>query len=262
MSMPTNLVLIRHGESEANVIQRKIKKGEIPCFPPEYKNARDREFRLSKLGVKQAKETGKALKKLYPNGFDEILVSDFTRAKETVALICLSAGWKEVKIRIDPQLGERNWGKFHELTDEQRKAVFHNKKHDPLNTAMPDGETLLNTRLRARVLLERCARQFTDKKVLVVSHGEYMECVWSEISAMRTEAQVKFFESPAGDIKNCQVVEFVSKPDKNGVNKFNKYRSINPFFGIERGFKTIKRETLTPSQILEEVSQYKSIVES
>lgn len=259
MSMPKNLVMIRHGESEANVIQRKVKNGEINSFPEEYDQAYDREFRLSELGVEQAKITGEYLKTLYPHGFDVILVSDFTRAKETAALVCLAAGWNDVKIRIDPQLGERNWGHFHKLSQEERAVTFKGKKQDPLHTTMPHGETLLFTRLRARTLLDRSARQYSDKNVLVFSHGEYIECLWAEIGAMRTEKQIEFFHSPEGDIKNCQVVEFRSKKDQDGVNKFSEYRTTNACFKVDGTFKTIEKDLLTPQEILDEVRKYKSI---
>src|SRR5690606_32133670 len=113
-----------------------------------------------------------------------------------------------------PQLGERNWGNFHLQDAETRANFFVSKKRDPLHTPLTDGETLLEARTRTRVLLERVARQYEDKNVLVFTHGEYIECIWSEIAHMRTEEQVEFFAGPGGDIKNCQVVEFSSTNGK------------------------------------------------
>lgn len=250
MKMPEKLVFVRHGESEMNVLSRSLKKNNEE-FPEFAKTTPDREFRLSKKGVEQARKTGEWLKKEYPQGFDVIYVSDFVRAKETCALICEQAGWTNVEIHVDPQLVERNWGEFNSKNSERRKKMLELKKRDPLYFSMPHGETMLEVRTRTRVLLDRCARQFVGKKVLVVSHGEYIEAIWSEIAHLRTETQKEFFESPAGDIKNCQVVEF-----KSDTQRLAEVRSSNPNLNIWGDWTKIARETLNPQELLEEVNKY------
>ncbi len=255
MTMPNKLIFVRHGQSEANIIQHKIKKGEIKSFPKKYNDTPDREIRLSELGKEQTKKTGEYLKEEYPQGVDIIFVSDHTRAKETAALVCLHAGWDNVQIKVDPQLGERNWGNFHHQSEEERASIFLAKKRDPLHTPFPDGETLIQARLRTRTFLDRCSRQYSGKTVLVFTHGEYIECVWSEIANMRTEQQRTFFNSPDGDIKNCQVVEFESV---NG--KLDKVKSSNPFLDEIGDLKKIEKRTFTPKELLNEVRTYPSIL--
>lgn len=176
--MPARLVMVRHGESELNVINRAIKRGTLEAFPPEALNIPDREFRLSTEGRRQALATGPWLAQAYPEGFDVVYVSDHVRARETAALVCTSAGWHSAKIRIDPQLGERNWGRFALVDDERRRETMDLRHRDPLHAPMPDGETLLQTRTRTRVLLERVARENPNQRVLVFSHGEYIEALW------------------------------------------------------------------------------------
>jgi broad specificity phosphatase PhoE len=83
VSMPSRLVLIRHGESEANLVNRAIKNGRITEYPEGFDKIPDREIRLSELGCEQAKATGPWLRQQYPDGFDLLYVSDHTRAKET-----------------------------------------------------------------------------------------------------------------------------------------------------------------------------------
>lgn len=252
MGMPKKLVLVRHGESEANIIQKLRKKDEHAQTPDAYMTTPDREVRLSNKGRMQTKKTGEFLKQEYPDGFDAIYVSDHTRAKETAALVCLHAGWKDAKIKVDPQFGERNWGNFHHLEFLKRSALLDLKKRDPLHTPLPDGETLLEARTRTRVLLERCARQYSGKKVLLFTHGEYIESIWSEISHMRTEQQVEFFNSPNGDIKNCQVVEFCS--DTN--NKIVTVRSSNPNLNEFGTWQNLDKKTFSPEELLAEVEGY------
>ena len=268
LGMPARLVMVRHGESEANVIQRAIKARIISEYPDRYKSIPDREFRLSRQGCQQARDTGPWLREQYPEGFDVICVSDHVRARETVALVCQSAGWNDVEIRIDPLLGERNWGTFSFADSEKRDHVLHHQRRDPLHGMMPDGETLLGTRHRSRELLDRCARQYSGKRILVVSHGEYIESLWSEIAHFSTEQQLEFFrprveesKNRAGDIKNCQVVEFssVDPSSHNATGKLHWVRSSCPraqFFGE---WATIARARYSPQDLLRQVNQYPNL---
>lgn len=258
MDMPYQLVMVRHGESEANLINKAIKNKIITEYPLGFENIPDREIRLSKRGRQQALATGPWLKEQYPNGFDKIYVSDHTRAKETVALICKSAGWADTEIRIDPLLGERNWGRFTQTDELGRQEIMRNKARDPLHNPMPDGETLLETRHRTRELLDRCSRELGQKRILVISHGEYIEALWSEIAHMNTERQIDFFNSQEGDIKNCQVVEFSSINPKNAeyIGRLQWIRSSCPQANIFKSWTEIERIKYTADQLLEQVNRY------
>jgi broad specificity phosphatase PhoE len=257
-AMPQRLILIRHGESEQNVINRLVKKGELPDYPPGFSSIPDREFRLSVQGRTQALQTGAWLKTAHPSTPEIIYASDHIRAQETAALVCKGAGWSDAKIRIDPLLGERNWGSWAAQPTHVRNEILSNAKRDPLNHSMPDGETMLATRWRSRELLDRCARQFGGKNVLVFSHGEYIKAVWSEIAHMSTEKQLEFFHSPQGEIHNCQVVEFSSEAPTSGQNngKLQWVRSSCPSAQISGEWKVIERAVLTPDEILSKLDRY------
>ena len=260
-AMPKKLVMIRHGESQANLINRAIKNGIISEYPPGFAETPDREIRLSKNGVMQVEKTGPWLREQYPDGTrrpHRRIHKDHARAMETVSHLCLQAGWENVEIRVDPLLGERNWGRFVEQDLETRNAIMKNRLRGPLHNPMPDGETLLDTRLRSRELLDRCAREFTDKRVLVVSHGEFIEALWAEIAHMNTERQLEFFHSDAGDIKNCQVVEFSSVDPKTDENtgKLRWVRSSCPQAEIFREWVPIERIKYKPADLLEKVGRF------
>lgn len=257
-AMPARLVMIRHGESEANLINRAMKKGVIAQYPEGFCQTPDREIRLSAEGKKQALATGPWLRAQYPQGFDFVYTSDHTRAKETAAYVCQSAGWHDVQIRIDPLLGERNWGLFPSVDTERRDEIMRTRARDPLHNPMPDGETLLETRNRARELLDRCAREFGDKRVLVFSHGEYIEALWAEIAHMNTERQIDFFKSEQGNLRNCQVVEFSARDpgtDEN-VEKLRWVRSSCPQAAITGKWSQIERQSFTPEELLIQVERY------
>ena len=209
-AMPNRLVIVRHGESEANILQKLWRKGALRSVSEELQNLPNREFRLTELGRKQSDLTGPWLAREYPTGFDVVLVSDFVRAMETAGRVCLAAGWGNISIEQDPKLAERNWGGFNQATQEEQKRFMDLRERNPIHGHMPDGETLLSTRTRARILLERCSREYGGKNVLVFGHGEFIEALWAEIAHLSTETQKALFQSKAGSINNCQVVEFSS----------------------------------------------------
>ncbi len=262
-AMPDLLVAIRHGESLANVINRAIKKGEREDYPDGFRELPDREVPLSERGIAQAKKTGTQLGEKFPTGFDIIYVSDHRRAKETAAYICIAAGWKDVLIRKEPLIGERNWGNFPLATKEERTRILGLRTRDPLHAAMPDGETILDTRLRSREFLDRCARQFGGQRVLIFSHGEYIEALWAEIAHMDTERQIDFFHSPAGDIKNCQIVEFSSKPfgdqKSESTGKLEWVRSSCPQADVEGNWTKIEKPACTAQDLMDEILGYPEI---
>ncbi len=258
LAMPDTLVLIRHGESEINVVNRALKRGAISEYPQAVLSTPDREFRLSANGRIQAEATGRWLKEAHPDGFDVVYVSDHVRARETAGLVCREAGWRDVSIRIDPQLGERNWGRFAFVDTERRREVMELRDRDPLHAPMPDGETLLQTRTRTRVLLERIARENREQRVLVFSHGEYIEALWAEVAHFSTEAQREFFTSPEGDIKNCQVVEFSSLNPLSGERRgqLRWARSSCPHAGVLGEWKEFQYQKFSPEELLSTVERY------
>jgi broad specificity phosphatase PhoE len=261
LSMPARLVFVRHGESQANLINRAMKKGIISDYPKGFSEIPDREIRLSPLGVAQAKLTGPWLSREYPDGFDVIYVSDHARAQETAGHLCLSAKWSDAQIRVDPLLGERNWGRFTSKDEAMRAEIMRLRMIDPLHAPMPDGETLLETRHRCRELLDRVTREFSGKRVLVISHGEYIEAIWSEILHLNTERQKEFFHSSAGDIKNCQVVEFSSCDPASGElsSRLRWVRSSCPQANLYRKWEHLNRKKFTPTELLREAERYPTL---
>ena len=250
--------MIRHGESEINVINRALKHGHISEYPREVLSIPDREFRLSERGRAQAIATGHWLANEYSTGFDVIYVSDHVRARETAALVCAEAGWRDAQIRIDPQLGERNWGRFAFADAERRQHVMELRQRDPLHAPMPDGETMLATRTRTRVLLERIVRENAGQRVLVFSHGEYIEALWSEVGHFSTEDQRAFFKTPEGDIRNCQVVEFGSRDPQSSEprGQLGWVRSSCPFVNVQGDWREFEYRKFTPEQLLHSVEEY------
>ena len=83
MSMPQELVLIRHGQSEANVRQRASKRGDDRLFTDDLVTVPDNSWRLTALGATQAQLAGSHLEGCFLQGFDRYIVRPFM-----LSLIC------------------------------------------------------------------------------------------------------------------------------------------------------------------------------
>ena len=62
MTMPKDLLFVRHGQSEANIVQKRDDHGVDPAVAAALFERPDWQHRLSDLGVEQAKNAGKWLR--------------------------------------------------------------------------------------------------------------------------------------------------------------------------------------------------------
>lgn len=89
MGMPLDLYVIRHGESEANVIISAGEQGDNSLYTQDNVTVPDRSWRLTATGRKQADCIGRWLVSQQPL-FDRYLVSPYVRTRETAATMpCL-----------------------------------------------------------------------------------------------------------------------------------------------------------------------------
>ena len=84
MSMPLDLYVIRHGESEANVIVQAGEQGDNSLYTQDNVTVPDRSWRLTATGRKQADCIGRWLVS-QQQLFDRYMVSPYVRTRETAA---------------------------------------------------------------------------------------------------------------------------------------------------------------------------------
>ena len=85
--------------------------------------------KLSKLGIKQAKELRKLISKKH---FDVVFCSDLKRAADSAKL-----GFNKYKIIKDKRLRECNYGSF----TQKPSKLFKDKMVDYINKPFPNGES-------------------------------------------------------------------------------------------------------------------------
>src|SRR5437868_5706455 len=88
----TKVVIARHGETEANR-ERTLQGRRI-------------DSQLSSEGILQARRLSRQLQSC---GIEVIYSSDLMRVTQTAAIL---AGDLNLKVRVEPDLSERDWGKF------------------------------------------------------------------------------------------------------------------------------------------------------
>ncbi|WP_446897938.1 histidine phosphatase family protein [Clostridium sp. LBM24168] len=152
--MQTELLLVRHGQTEWNTLGK-------------FQGCSDIE--LAREGILQAEYLAKHL-----NGnFDCIYSSPLKRAKKTAELIAKNTGKQPV---IIDTLREINYGKWEGLTSEE---ILHNYKEEYIRwkNAIKEGPlcggdlSLKNACERAGNTLINIVNKNRNKKIVVVAHG-------------------------------------------------------------------------------------------
>lgn len=208
--MPENLVLLRHGESEGNVVKQNLSHGDGSLYTSEFRKRHDANYRLSPKGEEQSKTAGKYLKDNFGEKyFHSAYTSYYVRAIETSYNLNLNVQWKR---RYD--LIERDWGELGTLSPIERDYKFPGwkdlKNEDPLFWRPQGGERMIDVHTRVKQFVDMLHRQHSGENVLVVCHGEV---IWAfrllieDISPM----DYKILDQSKNDfdrMHNCQIIHY------------------------------------------------------
>ena len=234
MSMPNNLLFVRHGQSEANILQTAAKKGDESLYTDSTYTVPDRSWRLSPVGVRQASTIGRYIQSLFPQGFDRYFVSPYTRTRETAAMLGLEQDfprqhWEENRI-----VRERFWGEIGSmplstfLKEYPRSAML--KKIDPLYWAPPGGESIAEVcDSRVHGLLDTLHREDAEHDVIVVTHGEFMWASMLNIERWSDEEFVHRDKDRAYKLHNCMTVHYTRIDPVTG-EQAGKLRWVRRFY--------------------------------
>ena len=150
------LYLLRHGETEFNVVGRLQGQGDSPLTP---------------RGRAQARGHGALLKTLIaePAAW-RVVASPLGRALDTARLACAELGLPEAAIETDPRLKEIAYGDWEGLTYDQIEASdpgnWAARQRDPWGFVVPGGESYEMVAARAGAFLSE-----TNGHTIVISHG-------------------------------------------------------------------------------------------
>lgn len=154
------LLVIRHGQSEADILKCHEGRADFP---------------LTDLGIKQAELLADWIKKNYLPDF--IISSPLKRARRTAEILASSV---EINLQYDDDLMEYNNGKLAGLPYEEAAIKFpaqpENKK---VYISFYGQETLIEFRARAEKVLTKIIEEYPpESRVAIVSHGNMINMLF------------------------------------------------------------------------------------
>ena len=154
----TNLYLIRHGESFANVDPRGLITGMLA----------DRG--LTPHGQTQAQRLHDRLATTHEIRADALLASTLPRARQTAEIVAPAL---DLPLEFDDDLQERRPGEADGMTEAEMHARFgeHDDRRDPLRPFAPGGESWVDFTTRVARTLDRLTRQYFDQTLVLFTHG-------------------------------------------------------------------------------------------
>jgi probable phosphoglycerate mutase len=171
MNEPAALWLVRHGQSEGNVVRAAAAAdAEVLDIPD-----RDMDVALSALGTRQSAALGEWLRDQPEERRPDVIVSSpYRRAFDTAATLVRSARLDD-HVFLDERLRERDLGMMDLLTTKGFAARFpeeaaHRARLGKFYYRPPGGESWVDVALRCRSLRDSLAREHAGRRVLLVTH--------------------------------------------------------------------------------------------
>jgi 2,3-bisphosphoglycerate-dependent phosphoglycerate mutase len=212
MSRPSTLVLIRHGESARN----EAKKGAT-YFADEYARAKikgipDHKIELTKRGVDQARQTGRAV--FNAHKFDYAYHSGYLRTEQTLdAMLEALTDHDRARVKVRPNLfiRERDPGHAYDMTTEEAERHFpylheYWQTYGGFFAVPPGGESLAHVCERVHTFLDTLFRDRAGQNVLVVTHGGTLRCFRYLLERWSYDQATKW--PPGQSPQNCGVTVY------------------------------------------------------
>lgn len=269
MTLPIRLVLVRHGQSVGNAAKRLHEKGDSAALQALSSEQHTSGYLLTELGEAQAKAAGEWLRAEFcagGPGFDRYYVSDYLRAKQTAGLL----GLPEARWYPNFYLCERDSGgvetRPEHVRDEEFRAMLHVRELAPFFWTPGNGESLAQLSLRLDRVLGTLHRECSNKRVIVVCHGEVMWAYRVLLERMSQETFRKTYLSkdPLTRIHNCQVMEYTRqdphRPNAPPEPYVRWMRAVRPTEtpAWTSGWQEIEHRALTNEDLLEEIERYRA----
>jgi probable phosphoglycerate mutase len=171
----TEIILIRHGETEWNSQQRMQGHSNSD---------------LSSVGLAQIQALGQWMKNV---PFDLIYSSDSLRAKQTAESITQFSGHE---LQFDQRLREKNLGVFEGLTSEEARErhpeVFRLFKTAGSKYVIDEGESTQQLQDRALAQTQEIRIKHPEELILLVTHGGFIRVVMKHSLGLSLETPTRF----------------------------------------------------------------------
>ncbi|MET0426766.1 MAG: histidine phosphatase family protein [Actinoplanes sp.] len=225
MSVVAELLLIRHGQSLANVaIPAADERGLLEVAEL---SGRDAEVPLTELGRAQAAAVGAWLAELPPSSRPQVVItSPYHRARETWRLAAEASGLPGLPPpTTDDRLVDRLMGDLELLTraavtqrfpDEAGRRAEIGEHH----YAPPGGESFADIAVRLTAFLDDLNRDHPGQRVVVVAHDAVVLMMRAVIEQL-TWDQILAAEQAAGYVRNASLTRFTAVGDHLELDHYN-----------------------------------------
>ncbi len=266
--MPDDLIMIRHGESEANVAQGYLtsQPAEYAGLIKEFAKNPDHHVRLTKVGLTQAKKAGQWLEKNQLATFNRYYVSPHARTRETAANLEINGQW-----RVDDRLREQNWGEYNLVSwdevQEDSPASMRIREQNYWYWHPRGGETLAgDVRGRFESFITTLHRKAASKKIIAVSHGGWMQTARFVLERLTPDEWISQVTTKEYKLWNCQTLHYTRiNPNTGEKAPYLKWRrSICPW-DEKRSWNNgewveINSKQYSDAELKEEVAKYKQLL--
>jgi broad specificity phosphatase PhoE len=205
---PSELVLVRHGQSVGNVAATEAGERGAERLDLDY---RDADTPLSETGLEQARAVGAHLGRQAQDTCPDLIVSSpYRRAAET-ARTAVGAWGCDHEIVLDERLRERDLGVFDGLTSTGIKAQYASeaeRRHriGKFYYTPPSGESWCDVTLRVRSLLADLRDGYEGKRVWLFTHQAVIMSFRYVLEHL-TEQELLEIDSTL-DLPNCSVTSY------------------------------------------------------
>jgi 2,3-bisphosphoglycerate-dependent phosphoglycerate mutase len=167
----TELLFVRHGETDWNVQQRFQGQIDVPLNATGLRQAQALARRLTEAA---RTDTG-----LEPAPADALLSSDLQRAQQTAAP--LAAAWT-LPVAAVPALREQAFGVLEGLdfptVISRHPELFARWREQRADYALPGGESRRQFHTRVLAAVHELATQHSGRRLVVVTHGGVLDILW------------------------------------------------------------------------------------
>ena len=177
----TEIILIRHGETDWNSQQRMQGHSNSD---------------LSEVGRGQIQALGELMKNV---SFDHIYSSDSLRARQTAEAITQYSGHT---LQFDQRIREKNLGVFEGLTSTEAKErhpeIYRLFKTAGANYVIDEGESTQQLLERALEFIEEIRLRHPQERVVMVTHGGVVRVLMKHALGLSIDAPTRFIIKNTG----------------------------------------------------------------
>ncbi|MEU4428102.1 histidine phosphatase family protein [Actinoplanes sp. NPDC024001] len=228
--MVAELILVRHGQSLANVAfpaadAQGLLEAEV--------SGRDAEVPLTETGEEQAKAVGTWLAALPEEHRPQVAItSPYLRARETWRIAAESSGLDLPDPVTDDRLVDRLMGELELMTraavaDRFPGEAARRAEAGEYNYAPPGGESFADIAVRLKAFLDDLHRDHAGRRVIVVAHDAVVLMMRAVIEQL-TWDEVLAVEAEAGSVRNASISRFDGSSGTLVLDRYNVIDHLPP----------------------------------